>query len=277
MIKTRTILGIAMMAVLALSLTSFTSKKSKKSMKPNQEIIDSICTEGHNLYIAELVNWISTDSVFAHYGKDDWEGNVIWQPTDSTWSAVFFDKGMKNCIFELSFNRSNVSISVSYDKRPITEIEKAQVEKKYTMLENAFSKYGDSIRNEPKCGELNIDFVRINDNLSRMYILQGTVHNNMIPFGNDYSVDFDNEANVLCFRRYHRSLLALKTVDDEGKPAESVMHSHLQDNPYITPTDICNFLLYRGSMRKTGVLSTAFEGLFYYDAENHTVEFEPLR
>ena len=54
---------------------------------------------------------------------------------------------------------------------------------------------------------------------------------------------------------------------------ETALHSHLKDNPYITPTDICNFLLYHGNMKETAVLSTALGGYIFYSAETHTATF----
>jgi len=62
-----------------------------------QAINDSICAEGAVLYTAERLNWVSTDSVLARYRHEDLGGNLIWQPTASTWSAIFYDKGKKNC------------------------------------------------------------------------------------------------------------------------------------------------------------------------------------
>ncbi len=254
-------------------------KKDKKGKvkRPQEEVIqainDSICAEGYNLYIAEKLNWISTDSVFAHYNQDELGGNLIWQPTDSTWSAIFYDKDIKSCIFELNYNRINGMTSLSYDQRPITETEQAQVKMKRIMLKNAIENYGDKLSYDKECGNPNFDFVRINDDITRLYVLQGTNQRNMIPFGNDYSIDFDNNGNTLCFRKYHNSLIAMKTVDDEGNKVESVIHSHLPDNPYITPTDVCNFLLYRGPLKAHYILSTALDGYIIHIAEYNSAHF----
>jgi len=258
------------------------SKKKKKNKKDNrpdpekiQAINDSICAEGAVLYTAERINWISTDSVLARYRNEELGGNLIWQPTASTWSAIFYDKDKKNCIFELKFDTKSGAHSLSYNVRPITQEEQAQIKLKTVMLDNAFDKYGDQITYNEKLGNPNLDFVRINDNLIRLYVLQGTVQPNTIPFGNDCSIDFDNNGNPLCFRKYHQSLIAVKTVDDEGNKVVSVMHSHLADNPYITPTDVCNFLLYRGELEDSYILSTALGGNIIHHAATNTTEFKP--
>ena len=240
-----------------------------------QAINDSICAEGSVLYTAERLNWVSTDSVLARCRLEDLGGSIIWQPTASTWSAIFYDKDKKNCIFELKLNTMSGANSLSYDIRPLTEEEQVQIKLKRTMLDNAFEKYGDQIKYNEKIGNLNFDFVRINDNLIRLYVLQGTVQPNTIPFGNDCSIDFDNNGNPLCFRKYHQSLIAIKTVDGKGNKIVSVVHSHLADNPFITPTDVCNFLLYRGELDDSYVLSTALGGYIIHHAANNTTEFEP--
>ena len=249
------------------------TENAKTDPEVIQTINDSICAEGAVLYIAERLNWVSTDSVLARYRHEDLGGSLIWQPTASTWSAIFYDKDKKNCIFELKLNTMSGANSLSYDIRPLTEEEQVQIKLKHTMLDNAFEKYGDQIKYNEKIGNPNFDFVRINDNLIRLYVLQGTVQPNTIPFGNDCSIDFDNSGNPLCFRKYHQSLIAIKT--DEIDKAISVVHSHLADNPYITPTDVCNFLLYRGELDDSYILSTALGGYIIHHAANNTTEFKP--
>ena len=253
------------------------SKKESTKTDPEmiQAINDSICAEGAVLYTAERLNWVSTDSVFARYRPEDLGGNLIWQPTASTWSAIFYDKDNKSCVFELKFDTKSGAHCLSYDIRPLTDEEQVQIKLKQTMLDYAFEKYGDQIEYNVKIGNPNFDFVRINDNLIRLYVLQGTVQPNTIPFGNDCSIDFDNNGNLLCFRKYHQSLIAVNTVDDEGNKVVSVVHSHLADNPYITPTDVCNFLLYRGELEDSYILSTALGGYIIHHAANNTTEFKP--
>lgn len=250
-----------------------TAKYYRSHPKELQIVLDSICTEGYNLYTAEYINWITTDSVLAHYDENSIGGNIIWQPTDSTWKSVFLNSNNENCIFELNYNIHNQSLTVNYNTRPLTVAEQTLRESRETMLRKALSQFRDSLRYNSNYGRPNIDFVQVNPKITRMYILQGVEYPNIIPFGNDYSIDFDNDGNITAFRRYHNSLIAIPTVDENGKPTSSVVHSHLKNNPFITPTDICNFLLYRGSMKETMVLSTALDGYIIYVAENNSAAF----
>ena len=249
------------------------NRKHRYKPKQIQTALDSICTEGYNLFLAETVNWIGSDSALAHYGKEAFGGNYIWQPDDKTWKAVYLDEKLENCIFELTLDIKTGDIDFNFTPRPITDTDIKQFSLRQTMLENGFNQYGESIIYAKNCGNPNVDFVRVDDNTIRMYILQGTVLPNLIPFGNDYSIDFDNEGNPLQFRKYHQSFIAITTTTEDGEKVESVYHSHLKDNPFITPTDICNFLLYRGDMKQTFVLSTALDGYIIYDAISNSAIF----
>lgn len=271
-------LAIVFAVICSIGMTSCSSNKHTVKMKrPKPEqiqaVLDSICNEGYNLFIAERVNWVSSDSAFGHYDADRFGSNIIWQPTDTTWRVVFFDAEMENCIFEYTYDILSNKQSISYDSRPITETERRQWEMKAIMWENALNRYGDSLHYNSSYGRPNFDFVRIDANTIRLYILQGVERPNVIPFGNDFSIDFDNNGTALVFRRYHRSFLPMPTVDKNGESIATTYHSHLKDNPYITPTDICNFLLYRGKMKQTFVLSTALDGYIIYNAENNSAIF----
>lgn len=238
-----------------------------------QAALDSICAEGYNLFVAERVNWIATDSALAHCDENNLRGNIIWQPNSGMWSAVFFDREQKNCLFELVYDTRTGEERFFYEPRPLSEQEREQWELKGTMFDNAIKSYGDSLRYNSDYGRPNVDFVRVDPNTIRMYILQGVERPNVIPIGNDYSIDFDNKGNTKAFRRYHRSFLPMSTVDENGEKVATIYHSHLKDNPYITPTDICNFLLYRGEMESTGVLSTALDGYIIYNAKDNSAVF----
>ena len=268
------LMAMAIVVAMTICLASCSVHKlipSKKVKRPKPELIqaalDSICVEGYNLYIAERVNWVSTDSLFAHYSIDDIGGSAIWQPTNNIWRVLFLDKEQKNIILDLRYDVKSEEQVISYDKRPITEMEQSVIDKKNKMLESALDLYGDSLRYDPDYGRPNFDFVRIDENTTRMYMLQGVERSGIIPFGNDFSVDFDNDGNPTAFRRYHHSLIA--TPND----GEMAMHSHLKDNPYITPTDVCNFQLYHGRMKQLNIFSTALDGFIFYNVKSNFAMF----
>ena len=141
-------------AVLACSVSSFASNniddglnvtEEQQRLREIQAKNDSVCVEGYNLFIAERINWMATDSVLSRYSQEELGGNVIWQPTDSTWNAIFIDKEIKNCIYEMQYNKNDKRFKMSYDKRPITEVELAKLSVKNVMLENLVKKCGNKI------------------------------------------------------------------------------------------------------------------------------------
>ena len=274
-------LTILLSLLWAVALTSCSSHKQSIASRPQydqiQAVLDSICNEGYNLFVADRVNWVASDSAVEHCGMERIGGNIIWQPTDSTWRAVFLDKEQENCIFELNYNVNRNEHAITYITRPINETERKQQQLKSTMWANVMERYGDSLHYYSDYGRPNFDLVRIGANTLRLYVLQGVERPNIIPFGNDVSIDFDNNGNVKAFRRYHKSFIPIPTVDEEGNGTTTNYHSHLKDNPYITPTDICNFLLYRGELQQTNVLSTALNGVIIYDASNNKACFLSLK
>lgn len=232
-------------------------------------ILDSIVEEGRQLYYSERLNWVATDIVLEQHRQDEIGGSVSWKTNDSIWTVIFFDEQMENCIFESKFNFALNDYTVTYSSRPLTLFEKDKIQRRDKMITEAINVYGDSLRFAgAEFGSPNIDIVRINDSLTRIYFLQGTVMPNVIPFGNDYSVDFNSKLEPIAFRRYHSSLIPVRTKFEDGRSSTMVMHSHLKDNPFITPTDICNFLLYRSEdLDMFFVYSTAYKCKFAYSLQ----------
>ena len=272
--KKKLLKGLFLFAV-GIALASCTTSKHSQQISGMERLpkpsvlfytLDSIVNEAWQLYYSERTNWIASDLVLASHSMDELGGSISWQPNDSVWAVVFMDKEGKNCVFEYQYNTVTTEEFSRDSIRPITEKELAERERKVKIINGAVEKYGDQLffANQ-SFGSPNVDIVRINDNLTRLYFMQGTIIDNVIPFGNDYSVDFDKDLNPIAFRKYHNSLLAIPTKTEDGGKVETIRHSHLKDNPFITPTDICNFLLYRPEgIDMFYVYSTAYKCTFAY-------------
>lgn len=89
----------------------------------------------------------------------------------------------------------------------------------------------------------------------RSYILTEPDHEaDVIPLGNDYTcVIKDNEVKE--FNKLHETYLPIEYSED--RLICSATHSHLKDNPYITPTEISTLLIYgqQIGMKSFGVYS----------------------
>ena len=235
--------------------------------------LDSIIKEAWQLYYSEQANWIASDLALAKYQVEDLGGTLSWQPNDTTWSVIFMDKKKENSLLEYQINTSEGKGIVMDSVRPLTKTELGEYDKRVKIIDGAVEKYGDSLLFASQSfGQPNIDIVRINDTITRLYFMQGTVLEDVIPFGNDYSIDFDKELNPIAFRKYHHSLIATRTKTEKGGKVETVMHSHTKDNPFITATDICNFLLYRPEdLDMFYVYSTAYKCKFAYSIHMNSI------
>lgn len=261
---------------LAFSSCSSLRNTTPKNLPPLSEvspILDSIVEEGYQLYYYERANWIATDLVFERYGVDELGRSIIYQTDNNLWTVCFFDKNNEKCLLECRFDVKSGNTVAMDSIRPASTFEKEQLQRKETMLNEAISKYGSELKFAPASfGNPNIDFVRMNDHLTRVYFLQGTIQHDVIPFGNDYSIDFDENLKPIAFRRYHRSLIDSPTKNDKGEEAKFLFHTHLKDNPFITPTDICNFLLYRPkNMDGFMVASEAYNCMFLFSVDQHRI------
>lgn len=203
---------------------------------------DSVIKEGHRLYFYEKINWNAADFLLANHNLDEVGASLTYMAEDSLMTALFADKSKTKTVCELQWDMRANKYNPIDTIRNLTEREKELIERRIIIM-TRMQDVADSINGIPQdFGNFNFDIIRINDDITRLYILTGTVQNNMIPFGNDYSIDFDNDNNIVAFRRYHNSLLAIQATHD-GETVTPI-HSHLTNNPYITPTDICNYLLY---------------------------------
>lgn len=274
--KKSTLLFVSCLIAFAFSSCSSQKSTLSKTLPPLSEltsILDSIVEEGYQLYYSERANWVATDLVFAKHNEEELGHSVSLRLNDSIWTVLFFDKDNGNCVFESRYNiYSNYIITID-SIRPISLEESTLMERKDILINKAISKYGNNMLFAPQSfGNPNIDIIRINDQLIRVYFLQGTVQNNVIPFGYDYSIDFDENLEPVVFRKYHNSLIACPTQSKDGADVKTTWHSHLKDNPYITPTDICNFLLYAPKyMNSFCVLSTAYGCYFTFMRDQHCI------
>ena len=254
---------------------SCSTTKSFLSSAEMQAINDSIVAEGFQLYYSERANWIATDLMFEKCDIANVGGSVTYKPDSNTWAVVFFDRNNENCVLEYRVSTLSDEAYVFDSIRPISEKEMALWHRKNILIEKAIGKYGDKMQFASKSfGSPNLDIIEINDHLIRMYFLQGTIKHDLIPFGNDYSIDFDDNLEPIAFRKYHNSLIAIPTKDS-GEEVRMTVHSHLPDNPFITPTDICNFLLYRpADMDSFSVLSTSYNCMFTFSLDQQAIFVE---
>lgn len=234
-------------------------------------INDSIVDEGYNLYLHDKLNWALSDYYKQMCSSKTASLSVVGILNDSLMSGIMIDVDQLKCVFECRLNLNTGELEPINMVRGLSRMELARAERQVTLLE----KIGeiDGISNVKEAGNLNIDVVEMGNNLTRLYLIQGTNKSKLIPFGNDYSFDFDDNCNLIARRKYHNSFIPIDFAQKQGN-IRKCTHSHLADNPYITPTDVATFLLYGHDlygMSTFSVYSTALGCYFTYNAQAHSI------
>ena len=224
-------------------------------------INDTILQEGLQLYIYEKLSWMASDLLVEHATVDlsDIRGAVQWEENDK---LTHFYCRQDSVVFSCTLDLNDYSLSWDNIVRPMTDDDHDAVQFKSDIIHRILETYRDSIYTIQN-GSKNIDVVWLSADRLRVYLLQGTTLNGVIPFGNDYYVDVDSDGNLIDFHRYHHSYIPIEIKQTgEDTQAVEVIHSHTADNPFFTPTDICNALLYARDlywMNSVCVISTAFD------------------
>lgn len=260
-----------MTIVLAVVGIGVLHAQQRPAMHIIKAVNDSVIEEGNTLYLHDKLTWVMSDAYKQMCSSKTASMSVVGTLNDTLMSGIMIDVDQMKCVFECRLNLNTGEIEPFNLVRGLTPKEIARAELKVDLLEKVGEL--DGIVNIKEAGSLNADIVEISPNLTRVYLLQGTNKSKLIPFGNDYSFDFDDKGNLIARRKYHNSFIPIDFASKEGN-IRKCTHSHLDDNPYITPTDIATFLLYGHDlygMKTFSVYSTAFGCYFTYNVETATI------
>lgn len=247
------------------------SLAQRPAMHVIDAVNDSVIDEGNTLYLHDKLNWVMSDAYKQMCSSRTASLSVVGQLNDTLMSGIMIDVDQMKCVFECRLNLNTGEIEPFDLVRGLSPKEIARAQRQITLLE-AVSNL-DDIYNVTEAGNLNADVVEMSPSLTRVYLLQGTNKSKLIPFGNDYSFDFDADGNLIARRKYHKSFIPIDFSRKDGN-IRKCTHSHLDDNPYITPTDIATFLLYGHDlyeMKTFSVYSKAFNCYFTYNADTATI------
>ena len=261
---------LAALAVLLCQASLRCAAAQRPALHEIDAINDSIVDEGHMLYLYEKLAWVTTDAYDRMCSSKTASFYVSGALNDSLLSCIMIDVDRLESVFECRLNTLTGEIEPFNMVRSLTRAEVARAERQVTLLEKLGEESG--VKNVASVGRLNPEIVEIKPGLTRLYLLQGTTLSKLIPFGNDYSFDFDDDNNVIARRQYHKSFLPVDFSSADG--IKKCTHSHLSDNPYVTPTDVATFLLYGHDlyqMKTFSVYSTALSCYFTYDADTSSI------
>lgn len=208
-----------------------------------EKLSKEINDEGIALYHSEMASWYGTDVFKANYEQMENVGGYFSYIDESVPKCVFFSKENKvlaTIAFPTNYNPQNAKLDLKERDFTSTEIEY------FTIRENALARIKtDTLFKSYKNTSFNI-VPLIKKNVKKVYVLTGPSVNNVVIFGNDYLITFNNKNEVKNVEKLHNSMIAQNIHDEKVGKTISGVHSHVIENwQTITPTDICTLMLYQ--------------------------------
>lgn len=205
--------------------------------------VGAIQEEGKALYKTEMASWQGTD-VFLEQFPDQRArigGYFSYSEGDETRCLFFDTSAVPGIIAILSFDSTFSPETIVIDS----------VRKRFSVLEEELYFMRQKTLEEIQNDSLFVHYKNTNFNIipllwkgaRKVYVLTGPQVNNVVVFGNDYLLTFDEGNNIISKKKLHTTILPAKYGDDDH--AVGGVHSHLpQTGDYFTATDICTLMLY---------------------------------
>lgn len=208
-----------------------------------EKLSKEINEEGIALYRSEMASWYGTDVFKANYEQMENVGGYFSYIDESVPKCIFFSKENKvlaTIAFPTNYNPQNAKLDLK--ERDFTPTESEY----FTIRENALARIKtDTLFKSYKNTSFNI-VPLIKKNVKKVYVLTGPSVNNVVIFGNDYLITFNNKNEVKNVEKLHNSMIAQNIHDEKVGKTISGVHSHVIENwQTITPTDICTLMLYQ--------------------------------
>ena len=173
---------VVTLALCALAIFSVDAKKAKKLPKDIGAINERILEEGYHLYIQEKVAWMVEDVFFANQPEDS-DNIGGWVPVThdgQNVQGIFFNKEKTKVLFEVSINLETGETSSNATVRELTEDELKEISLRETVI--GAVKTLDDLPAAPEGCSFNVNILKLEDDLYRVYWMLGTAQHNLIPF-----------------------------------------------------------------------------------------------
>lgn len=208
-----------------------------------EKLAQEVKEEGVALYRSEMASWYGTDVFLENYKNRENIGGYFSYIDENVPKCIFFSKESK-VIGTIAFpaNYYPKDAKIDLEERDFTETEKEY----FTIRQNAMQRIqNDTIFKMYQNTSFNV-VPLIKNKVKKVYVLTAPSVNNLVIFGNDYLISFDNRNEVKNVERLHKSLIVQKMHDEEVGKTVGGSHSHVLENwQTITPTDICTLMLYQ--------------------------------
>lgn len=208
-----------------------------------EKISKEINEEGIALYRSEMASWYGTDILRENYDKMENVGGYFSYIDESVPKCVFFSKENKvlaTIAFPTNYNPKDAKFDLK--ERDFTPLETDY----FTIRQNALARIkNDTIFKSYKNTNFNIVPI-IKNKVKKVYVLTGPSVDNVVVFGNDYLITFNNKNEVKNVEKLHQSMIVQNINDEKGGKTVGGVHTHIiEDWQTMTPTDICTLMLYQ--------------------------------
>lgn len=207
-----------------------------------EKLSNEINEEGIALYRSEMASWYGTDVFRASYENMENVGGYFSYIDESVPKCVFFSKENKiiaTIAFPTNYNPKDANLDLKERDFTPTEAEY------FSIRQNALARIKtDTIFKSYQNTSFNI-VPLIRKNVKKVYVLTGPSVNNVVVFGNDYLLTFNNKNEVKNVEKLHNSMIPTSIHEEKVGKTVSGVHSHVIEKWFtITPTDICTLMLY---------------------------------
>ncbi|MBW7676077.1 hypothetical protein [Chryseobacterium chendengshani] len=234
-----------------------------------ERLSKEINEEGIALYRSEMASWYGTDIFRANYEKMENVGGYFSYIDESVPKCIFFSKENKvlaTIAFPTNYNSQNAKLDLK--ERDFTPVETEY----FTIRQSALATIKtDTIFKYYKNTNFNI-VPLIKKNIKKVYVLTGPTVNNLVVFGNDYLITFNNKNEVKDVEKLHNSLITQNITDEKVGKTVSGIHSHVIENwQTMTPTDICTLMLYQNLTNWESYITISKKFTTIWNSNNQTV------
>jgi hypothetical protein len=204
-------------------------------------------TEGKKLYRSEMASWYGTNIFMKELKRFRYPQKGYFSYEDSIGvTCVFFSNELNarviaSITFDPTFNvrtaRRDTTLRAFTPKEQVL-YEIRQKAQDIVNTDSLFEKFDQTSFNLIPIVE---------GNIRKVYILTAPGKEDIVLFGNDYLLTYDENNNITGKQKLHTNLIAVtfNTKPDPQNPEIGSIHNHLPGNSeFITATDICTLMLY---------------------------------
>ena len=237
-----------------------------------QSICDSVVAEGNLLYRYQKAAEIGADTALADEAvKSEYFAYVLYDAGDTMKFCAVNPK--LECICQVDIvGDACVPLPPQRTRRELTPEERTIFKIRNIVHNSVVQGYYD-IR-IPEVASTNFVFIP-SPGRYRLYLLMGSKEPDLVPFGNDYLFFANSKGRIVDWRRLHMGFLGVDI--NVGRrlsgAVREFVHTHPENEPFITATDICMLKLYepKNGVQRLTILSPSLGKKMTYRTDTDKV------